>query len=224
MIKFNKEINRSKEIVAKRYINEQLVYHDLDSTNSKRDVQIRNEIFSEIINLINYKRYYMLGPEKGISAKFIAENYKDIFQILLKKIQDDNMRKNISPIIKTTLLCIIITAFIRCDEMFETDISNEEVILLSPVDSTETDKFNQVFWWNQVPEADYYNLLVVRNSFDQIEELILDSVITGNQFKVILDTGKFQWQVIAFNYHYETSSAVFNLFIDFFAERIKYVS
>ena len=91
MINIKDRINEKEEIVVKRVASNQLRYFNFDSSKSKRKVQIRDEIFGEIIKLINNKKYYMLGPEKGVSARFIAENYKELFQILLKKIQDDLM-------------------------------------------------------------------------------------------------------------------------------------
>jgi hypothetical protein len=51
---------------------------------NKRNKEI---IFQKIIQLIIQKNYYMLGPEKTITAKFIAENHADILQILSEVIR-----------------------------------------------------------------------------------------------------------------------------------------
>ena len=50
--------------------------------------QIRIKLFEEIIKLINKKKCYMLGPEKSITARFFAENYKEIYEILDKILWD----------------------------------------------------------------------------------------------------------------------------------------
>jgi len=95
MTELNKKLCSNEEIIQKnlssKYFNEKHYDHE----KLERNLHIRDDLYREIISLINDARYYMLGPEKGITARFIAENYEDIFQILIKNIQNYNLNQNI---------------------------------------------------------------------------------------------------------------------------------
>ena len=54
----------------------------------KEQISVRDLIFSEIINLINNKDKFMLGPEKTKTASFIAANYLEVYNFL------NNLLKN----------------------------------------------------------------------------------------------------------------------------------
>ena len=44
--------------------------------------QIKSKIFDKVIDLIHDKKNYMLGPEKTKTAKFIVDNFAELFKIL----------------------------------------------------------------------------------------------------------------------------------------------
>ncbi|HEY0089432.1 MAG TPA: hypothetical protein VGB37_11355 [Candidatus Lokiarchaeia archaeon] len=52
--------------------------------NKKNDdiKQIKSKIFDKVIDLIHDKQSYMLGPEKTKTAKFIVDNFAELFKIL----------------------------------------------------------------------------------------------------------------------------------------------
>ena len=95
MTELKKLFNPNEAIIKKVFASEYFTESHHEHGNIERNLQIRDELYREIIKLIGDKRYYMLGPEKGLTARFIAENYQDIFQILIKNIQNYDINQNI---------------------------------------------------------------------------------------------------------------------------------
>jgi len=95
MTELKKELCSNEDIIQKNLLNEYFNEKHNDHNKLERNLHIRDDLYREIINLIYDTRYYMLGPEKGITARFIAENYEDIFQIIIKIIQNYNLNQNI---------------------------------------------------------------------------------------------------------------------------------
>lgn len=109
------------------------------------------------------------------------------------------------------LLALVITG---CTDIFEMDISEEQVVLLSPHDNLETTLSTHTFWWDYVADADHYQLQVVTPDFNQTERLILDTVVTRNQFLYNLNPNRYEWRVRALNSVFATDYTVFSLVID----------
>lgn len=63
----------------------------LDHRNREKESTIRDRILAEIISLINNKNIHILGPEKCITARFIAENHKEIMDIIIKCLNDKDI-------------------------------------------------------------------------------------------------------------------------------------
>jgi hypothetical protein len=95
MTELKKELCSNEEIIQKNLLSEYFTDKRNDHEKLESTLHIRDALYREIINLINDTRYYMLGPEKGLTARFIAENHEDIFQILIKIIQNYNLNQNI---------------------------------------------------------------------------------------------------------------------------------
>ncbi len=57
----------------------EICYKDKKNDNFE---QIKSKIFDKIIELIHDKKIFMLGPEKTKTAKFIADNFAELFKIL----------------------------------------------------------------------------------------------------------------------------------------------
>lgn len=100
------------------------------------------------------------------------------------------------------LLCSML--WFSCNEIFEEDIEDDEVILFSPDDSLTTNTSEVKFWWGFVDGAEQYNLQVVSPTFDEPEKMILDTIVSTNTFTTSLPSGKFQWAVSASNNGYST--------------------
>lgn len=113
-----------------------------------------------------------------------------------------------------TFMCIVFVVFTGCVAIVEPNISSEEVILMAPADGLKTYYSTQTFWWNEVVNANSYQLQVVTPSFDYVERLILDTIITSNKFSTSLYPAQFQWRVRAANYSYITDFSTWSFEID----------
>ncbi|MDP2721464.1 MAG: hypothetical protein Q8O72_01800 [Bacteroidales bacterium] len=115
-------------------------------------------------------------------------------------------------ILYSVLFVMII--FTSCKDIIVMDISDEKVVLLSPYDHLESYSSTQTFWWEYVEDAEKYQLQVVSPDFVQTETLVLDTLITKDQFLYNLVPGKYQWRVRALNSVYSTDYTIFSLQID----------
>jgi len=101
-----------------------------------------------------------------------------------------------------------------CEDVFEKNISSEQVILLTPPDSLVSTIVLQNFWWKEVPDADFYKLQIASPSFIHIRQLIADTTLYGNKFNCSLLPGTYEWRVKAANFGYETPFTINRLIID----------
>jgi hypothetical protein len=110
------------------------------------------------------------------------------------------------------LFILIIIA--SCAVITEPDLTDSEVELYSPADSTLTPTQTHTFWWGYVNDAEKYNLLIVSPHFDSVASLIADTNLTDNKYVGTLFPGKYQWGVSAYNHSSATPYTIFNLEID----------
>ncbi len=111
-----------------------------------------------------------------------------------------------------TILALLI--FWKCSDFLEDDLEDSEVFLLAPADSAITALSNHTFLWEPVKDASGYNLQIVSPSFTSIQQIVLDTNISGNQFQVTLSPGEYQWGVVAYNSSSSTLQYYFTLTID----------
>ncbi|MBI4946045.1 MAG: hypothetical protein HY840_06555 [Bacteroidetes bacterium] len=101
-------------------------------------------------------------------------------------------------------LLIILGYFSCTKDIVETNISGSAVTLLSPQNNDTSVVLTQLFWWNEVKGALKYNLQIVKPSFTNANQLVLDSNVAGTKFSVTLTPGIYQWRVKAKNASSET--------------------
>jgi hypothetical protein len=133
-------------------------------------------------------------------------------QLMISK---DTARKRIDN--KTTFLVVLLISLmflLSCEDITEKDISNEELVLLAPGENLRTSIATQTFWWEELDGASSYNLQVVSPSFEYVEVLLADTVLTENQFTINLFPGRFEWRVKAQNGYYTTPFVMRSLQID----------
>ena len=104
-------------------------------------------------------------------------------------------------IIKLSLCASVLLNFTSCVK----DISKEELVLILPTDGHTYTTNNVHFKWREVEKAEGYRLEIVKPSFANIQEFVLDSVIEGTEFYEILSPGEYQFQIRAENSAYETN-------------------
>lgn len=82
-----------------------------------------------------------------------------------------------------------------CNSIFEKDISDEKVNVIIPTDN-DTLFSNQVhFKWEEIKGADFYNLQIVKPSFADIDQFVLDSNIAGDESYQILAPGNYEFKI-----------------------------
>ncbi|MCF8229285.1 MAG: hypothetical protein K9J24_10085 [Bacteroidales bacterium] len=127
------------------------------------------------------------------------------------KIKQSSTKQLIKSIIFILSSTIMLYA---CTEIFDYDIRNDKVELLSPPNNYQTDIATQSFYWNQVEFADRYILQIASPGFGWIEYFLVDTLLTKNSFSYTLYPGEFQWRVKALNNSYETDFTTHTLKID----------
>jgi hypothetical protein len=109
---------------------------------------------------------------------------------------------------------VLLEALPSCSDFFETNLSKSSVTILAPANNYTASTYTQIFWWDVVKGAEKYNIQIVKPSFTNIQQLILDSSITKNQFSFTLQPGVYQWRVAALNNSSTTPYVVYTITID----------
>ncbi|MCB2196750.1 MAG: hypothetical protein KQH79_12885 [Bacteroidetes bacterium] len=112
------------------------------------------------------------------------------------------------------ILMAMLLVFAACDDFFDEELEGKTVELVGPVDNLETSGTSFTFWWNTVDGATKYNLQIVSPTFEQMEELVLDTNLIETQYEYQLYPGIFQWRVKAMNGSSETEYTTYSLTVD----------
>ncbi|MBN1113089.1 MAG: hypothetical protein JXA53_09285 [Bacteroidales bacterium] len=105
---------------------------------------------------------------------------------------------------KSALYTLIFSAFVLigisgCEDIFEIDVTDQKVELLSPLDEWKTPKQNMLFVWSPNIDAQKYNLQIVKGSFAEVSYYITDTLVTLPKFEKTLTPGNFEWRVALIN-------------------------
>lgn len=104
---------------------------------------------------------------------------------------------------------------VSCTKDFiEKDLSKKNITVLAPPNGFTTTTNTLIYWWNEVDGADEYQLQIVRPSFSFIQQLMLDTTVTGTKFSFTLPPGAYQWRVKALNGSSSTPFTLLGLTID----------
>lgn len=91
-----------------------------------------------------------------------------------------------------------------CDDIIEKDISGDTPVIVMP-QTNDTIPANPVhFKWNELEGATKYHLEIVSPSFANIDVFAIDSIVTGTNFYVSLDSAEYQFRLTALNAGYES--------------------
>ena len=103
------------------------------------------------------------------------------------------------------LLFVLALAVTCCDDILETDLSDDTVMLRLPADGvTQKDSVAVSFWWEELAGASRYELQVVSPDNINPSSLVLDTLVTKTQFSAKLPAGQYQWCVRGINSGYKT--------------------
>jgi len=110
-----------------------------------------------------------------------------------------------------TALFLLLLFASSCEELLEVpDISNENVELLAPSESTVVVQNTVNFSWNEVFEATQYQVQVAAPDFENAAQIVVDTLIVvdstfvGLNIKRTLVDSDYEWRVKAQNNGHET--------------------
>lgn len=90
-------------------------------------------------------------------------------------------------------------------DVIATDITKKTINILAPNDKDSSVIYSTLFWWDAVSGADKYNFQIVKPSFNNIQQLIVDTNIAASvndvtiKYYYTLSPGTYQWRVNATN-------------------------
>ena len=103
--------------------------------------------------------------------------------------------------LNNTLILLMLTILLfSCDDILEEDITNDMVQTISPNEGATIDGNTVQFLWQNLDGADSYRIQIIKSN--QVFEI--DSLISTTNFKVVLNSGTYQWRVRAENFAYNT--------------------
>jgi hypothetical protein len=113
------------------------------------------------------------------------------------------------------LLCVIaICAFACTKDFIVKDIKNDNIVVLAPGNNLSTPNNSVTFWWEKLDGAEKYSLQIVKPNFASVQQLIVDTNVTGDKFSCTLTPGTYQWRIKGVNNGGSTQYTIFNLIID----------
>ncbi len=132
----------------------------------------------------------------------------------MEKMKDKN--RGITSFWLALFLPAMLIALIGCNEIFEKNIREDMVEILSPVDSTHSSSRLIYFLWNELEGADQYHLRIVSPDFTTTTEILVDTILTTTNYNYTFpNLGVYQWSLQAVNHGYETDTIeVRTLYID----------
>ncbi len=93
----------------------------------------------------------------------------------------------------------LVLFFFGCKDFIEPSIAKKSLVLLAPVNKSESTNYSQTFWWEPVEDALKYRLQLVSPNFDHTLVLVLDTLVETNKFNYTLEPGIYEWRVRAEN-------------------------
>lgn len=122
------------------------------------------------------------------------------------------MKKN-----STFLACFSVSAAIflllgSCDDIIAKDISETTPVIVLP-SANDTIPANPVhFKWNAVEGATKYHLEIVSPSFAALNDFTVDSIVTGTNFYIALDSAQYEFRLTALNAGYVSKTTTPRIF------------
>ncbi len=99
-------------------------------------------------------------------------------------------------------------------DIIAADITKKTVNILAPGNGVHTPYNSITFWWDEVKDADNYQLQIVSPSFTSVINLVADTTVTSNKFTLILNPGTYEWRVRASNNAGSTAYSTRSFVID----------
>jgi hypothetical protein len=98
-------------------------------------------------------------------------------------------------ITKYSLIFGLVLIFNSCNAIFENDITEENMNLILPQNGQNFSTNQVVFKWEELDGATGYRIEIVSPSFSNLENFILDSLVSGDSYTYILNPGDYQFKI-----------------------------
>ena len=113
------------------------------------------------------------------------------------------------------LLVTISVTITNCTkDIVAANITKQTVNILAPGDGIHTPYNAVTFWWDEIQDADKYELQIVSPFFSNVVKVITDTNVTINKFTMTLNPGTYQWRVRAINNSGNTNFSTRSFVID----------
>jgi hypothetical protein len=111
-------------------------------------------------------------------------------------------------------LLLALTLFQSCRDFIAEDLTDKNLVVLSPSDNMVTTSATINFYWQELEGARTYRLQIAKPSFDNMSALLMDTSVTQTQFTYVFTPGTYQWRVRAENGSTETPYVTRTITID----------
>lgn len=101
---------------------------------------------------------------------------------------------------------LILSYFYSCDDILEDDISDNQVITVSPTEGQTISGEFVNFQWQALDGADQYRVLVSDNEMNNLT--VIDSLVVGQQLGVSIGAGSYNWTIRGENFGYVTGYSI----------------
>lgn len=105
-------------------------------------------------------------------------------------------------LINVSIFIGLVLIIVGCDDVFEEDITNNNMTIISPQDKNIIEGNLVQFRWESIEGTEKYRIQVIDESLKSIS---LDSLVTGNNFAFNLNPGNYNWSVRGENFAYHTA-------------------
>jgi len=99
-------------------------------------------------------------------------------------------------------------------DFVEPDLTGKKIALISPLDNDTLSSLTNIFWWNEIDGATKYNLQIAKPNFSSVQQFMLDTNITEDNFSFTLVPGTYQWRVRGYNGSSKTDYSIRSFTID----------
>ncbi len=97
---------------------------------------------------------------------------------------------------------VMVLLFLGCDDVFEEDISDDVMTVVSPKDDQVIIGNSVTYRWSPLEGADNYRVQVSR---EPTSEIVLDSLVSSGSLAIQMESGTYDWRVRGENFAYVSS-------------------
>lgn len=109
-------------------------------------------------------------------------------------------------LILTSSITVILIIFTACNDIIETDISEETPVIILPQDGAIVPEF-ATFSWEKMEGAKQYRLQIRTPEFENPVSVTYDTTVTKTTLNLLLESGMYEYTLIALNNGFESLPA-----------------